>query len=124
MEDLFGKIRASFLHSLMPTTDPVKPSLNILVIGMDAGILQVVLRLLNDYQQANYHAVGATGSDQARELFAGGDIDLVLMTNGIDATMDATLREEFLRRKPNTRILQHYGGGSGLLFAEIAQAIQ
>jgi hypothetical protein len=82
------------------------------------------LRLLNDYQQAHYHAVGSTDPDQARELFAGGDIGLVLMTNGIDATLDASLRQAFLSRKPNTRILQHYGGGSGLLFAEIAQAMQ
>jgi hypothetical protein len=107
----------------MPTTDPIKPSLNILVIGMDAGILQVVLRLLNDYKQAHYHAVGATDANQARELFTGGDIDLVLMTNGIDPTLDATLREEFLGRSPGIRILQHYGGGSGLLFAEITQAM-
>ena len=108
----------------MTTTDPIKPSLNILVIGKDPEILKVVLRLLNDYQQAHYHAVGSTDPDQARELFAGGDIGLVLMTNGIDATLDASLRQAFLSRKPNTRILQHYGGGSGLLFAEIAQAMQ
>jgi hypothetical protein len=45
------------------------------------------------------------------------------MTNGIDPTIDASLREEFLSRRPGIRILQHYGGGSGLLFGEIAQAL-
>lgn len=98
-------------------------SINILVIGTDPAILKVVLRLLNEYQQAHYHAVGATDPSLARELFAGGDIDLVLMTNGIDPTEDASLREEFLARKPEVTILQHYGGGSGLLFSEIAQAL-
>jgi hypothetical protein len=100
-----------------------KAILNILVIGKDPEILTVVLRLLNDYPQANYHAVGTTDPAQARELFADGDIGLVLITNGIDPTLDASLREEFLTRRPGIRILQHYGGGSGLLFAEIAQAL-
>jgi hypothetical protein len=104
-------------------TDKALPALNILVIGMDPEILTVVLRLLNDYPQAGYHAVGTTDPDQARELFAGGDISLVLMTNGIDPTLDASLRDEFLTRRPGVIILQHYGGGSGLLFGEIAQAL-
>jgi hypothetical protein len=100
-----------------------KAILNILVIGKDPEILTVVLRLLNEYQQASYHAIGTTDPDQARELFAGGDIGLVLMTNGIDPTLDASLREYFLTRRPGVRILQHYGGGSGLLFGEIAQVL-
>jgi hypothetical protein len=100
-----------------------KAILNILVIGKDPEILTVVLRLLNEYKEANYHAIGTTDPDQARELFTGGDIGLVLMTNGIDPTLDASLREYFLARRPGVRILQHYGGGSGLLFGEIAQAL-
>ena len=101
----------------------ILPSLNILVIGKDPEILKVVLRLLNDYKQADYHAVGSTNPDQARSLFADTDIDLVLITNGIDPTLDASLREEFLTRRPGVRILQHFGGGSGLLFGEIAEAM-
>jgi DNA-binding response OmpR family regulator len=96
---------------------------NILVVGKDPEILKVVLRLLNDHQPATYHAVGSTDPDQARSLFADTDIDLVLITNGIDATLDASLREEFMGRRPHVRILQHFGGGSGLLFAEVAQAL-
>ena len=107
----------------MPATEPVSLPLNILVIGKDPEILPVVLRLLNDYKEANYHAIGTTDPHLARALFADVDIDLVLITNGIDATLDASLREEFLGRRPDVRILQHFGGGSGLLFAEIAQAL-
>lgn len=96
---------------------------NILVVGKDPEILKVVLRLLNDHQPASYHADGSTNPDQARSLFADTDIDLVLITNGIDATLDACLREYFLTRRPGVRILQHYGGGSGLLFGEISAAL-
>jgi len=99
-------------------------SVNILVIGKDPEILKVVLRLLNENKKANYHAIGSTDPDQARSLFADTDIDLVLITNGIDATLDASLREEFLTRRPGVRILQHFGGGSGLLFGEIAETLK
>jgi DNA-binding NtrC family response regulator len=98
-------------------------SANILVIGKDPEILKVVLRLLNEHKEANYRAIGSTDPDQARSLFADSDIDLVLITNGIDATLDASLREDFLTRRPGIRILQHFGGGSGLLFGEIAEAL-
>jgi hypothetical protein len=97
--------------------------MNILVIGKDPEILKVVLRLLNEYKQADYHAVGSTDPDQARSLFADTETDLVLITNGIDPTLDASLRDEFLTRRPGVRILQHFGGGSGLLFGEIAEAM-
>jgi hypothetical protein len=116
----------------MPTANAAHP-VNILVIGRDPEILKVVLRLLNDHPSAAghagsarphaYHAVGSTDPDQARSLFADTDIDLVLLTNGLDAKLDASLRDEFLTRRPGTRILQHFGGGSGLLFAEITQAL-
>jgi hypothetical protein len=96
---------------------------NILVVGKDPEILKVVLRLLNDYREANYHAVGSTDPAFARSLFADIDIGLVLITNGIDASLDASLREDFLTRRPAVRILQHFGGGSGLLFGEIAEAL-
>jgi hypothetical protein len=101
------------------STHPV----NILVIGKDPEILKVVLRLLNEHKEPNYHAIGSTDPDFARSLFADTDIDLVLITNGIDATLDASLREDFLSRRPGIRILQHFGGGSGLLFGEIAEAL-
>jgi hypothetical protein len=107
----------------MPITNTETHPVNILVIGRDPEILTVVLRLLNEHKPTNYHAIGTTDLDQARSLFNDSDIDVVLLTNGIDATLDASLRETFLTRRPNTRILQHFGGGSGLLFGEIAQAL-
>lgn len=107
----------------MSTINPDSDPLQILVIGKDPEILRVVLRLLNGHQSPAYHAIGSTDPDQARMLFADGDIDLVLITNGIDPTLDASLRDEFTTRRPGVRILQHYGGGSGLLFAEIAEAM-
>ena len=107
----------------MAITNPVSHPLEILVIGKDPEILAVVLRLLNAHRSRAYHALGSTESGQARTLFAATRIDLVLITNGIDPTLETALREEFTTRQPGVRILQHYGGGSGLLFGEIAEAM-
>jgi hypothetical protein len=107
----------------MQITNATNHPVNILVIGRDPEILKVVLRLLNEHQPANYHAIGSTDPEQGRSLFADTDIDLVLITNGIDVTLDASLRDDFLTRRPGVRILQHFGGGSGLLFAEIGEAL-
>ncbi|MDR3715997.1 MAG: hypothetical protein P4L51_24590 [Puia sp.] len=92
---------------------------HVLVIGKDPAILQTVLRLLNDFKKARYHAVGTTEPEQARELFSNMPVDLVLITNGLDRVTDASLREWLVQRRPGIPILQHYGGGSGLLFNEI-----
>ena len=101
-----------------------KPAVNILVVGKDPEILKTVLRLLNDFKKNSYKAVGTTDPEQARELFSSMNIDLVLITNGLDPATDASLREWCTFRKPGIRILQHYGGGSGLLFNEITYSLR
>ena len=97
---------------------------HILVIGKDQDILKTVLRLLNDFKKANYRAIGATGGAEGKRLFGEGDIDLVLLTNGLDETETRELRSWFTDRKPGIVVLQHYGGGSGLLFNEITYSLQ
>jgi DNA-binding NtrC family response regulator len=108
----------------MTTPDPVaSPAVNILVIGKDPDILKVVLRLLNDFKEARYHAAGTTDPDEARRLLAQTDIDLVLITNGLDAAADADLRGYISIQRPGIPVVQHFGGGSGLLFNEIRHTL-
>lgn len=92
---------------------------NILVIGKDPDILKTVLRLLNDFKKVGYHAIGASGAEEAHRLFEENPIDLVLLTNGLEESLTTELRDWFSSRKSGLPILQHYGGGSGLLFNEI-----
>jgi hypothetical protein len=97
---------------------------HILVIGKDPDILKTVLRLLNDFKKADYRAAGTTDVAEGRRLFEQGDIDLVLLTNGLNEVTTGELRSYFLDRKPGIHVLQHYGGGSGLLFNEITYSLQ
>lgn len=118
-----------FSQYLCPNADHMAEQIqtsswHILVIGKDQDILKTVLRLLNDFKKANYRAIGATDEAEGRRLFDEGDIDLVLLTNGLDETATRELRSWFTGRKPGIIVLQHYGGGSGLLFNEIIYSLQ
>lgn len=92
---------------------------NILVLGTDPSILATVLRLLNDHKTTRYKAAGADGPNAAKQLFSAQPFDLVLITNGIDQHQTKELAAWFRAQKPGIPVIQHYGGGSGLLFGEL-----
>ncbi len=78
-------------------------------------------RLLN--AKDSWRGFGVSTSDQALEICKSEMLDLVLLGNGIYAEEEDILRKKLIEVKPNIKIIQHYGGGSGLLFSEIAQAL-
>lgn len=96
--------------------------MNILVIGRHPDIQQTILRLLNN--QPGWHAAGALMDEEAVDLFAAQPFDVVLIGGGVDGSSEAKLAAEFKNRKPDVKIIQHFGGGSGLLFAEVMEAMK
>lgn len=93
----------------------------ILVIGRDEEILQTVLRLINANEQ--WEAKGTLEDAEAIRLFAKFSFDLVLLTNGISEHCENSLRLYFTDKRPSVNIVQHYGGGSGLLTNEILEVL-
>jgi len=59
----------------------------------------------------------------AIQLFTESDFDLVLLCNGISKSAEDILCRYFRDKKPSIKIIQHYGGGSGLLSNEIIAAL-
>ncbi len=96
-------------------------SVRILVIGRHAQILETVLRLINA-QQA-WKAIGALTDNEAREKFGRDNFDLVLIGGGVEEESERSLKNEFEKINPQIKMIRHYGGGSGLLFNEINEAI-
>jgi len=96
-------------------------TLQVLVIGRHAEIMETVLRLLNS--TPDWEAVGALEDEQAIEVFQQRRFDLVLIGGGVNSESEAKLRAIFTFQNPLIRIVQHFGGGSGLLFAEIRAAL-
>ena len=93
----------------------------ILAIGRHAEILQTVVRLVNNNPEWNATGVGT--DDEAILAFSAQTYKLVLLGGGIEKESEDRLCAAFRALKPDIIIVQHYGGGSGLLTAEIYQAL-
>lgn len=94
---------------------------NILYVGKHMEILETVVRLINKNQEWN--GLGTADYDMAMALFTNLDLDLVLLGCGIAEEDERMLRDYFKALKPYVKIVQHYGGGSGLLYNEISSAL-
>ncbi|MDP9077319.1 MAG: hypothetical protein M3O71_07855 [Bacteroidota bacterium] len=95
--------------------------IEILAIGRHPEILQTVVRLVNNNPEWN--ATGAGTDDEAILAFSARPFRLVLLGGGIEKESEDKLCAAFRALNPDIIIVQHYGGGSGLLFAEIYQAL-
>ncbi|MBB6240140.1 hypothetical protein HDC90_004804 [Pedobacter sp. AK013] len=93
----------------------------ILYIGRDTEITTVMNRLLN--ARPEWKGICVCSDNEAISLCKEQHIDLVLLGNGIDAECEKVLRAKLTGIKPGLKIIQHYGGGSGLLYGEIMSAI-
>lgn len=95
--------------------------IEILVVGRNLEIVQTVVRLINN--NPTWNATPAVTNLDAISLFQSRPFTLVLLGGGIEPESDAMLREAFTSHNPKITIIQHYGGGSGLLATEINMAL-
>jgi hypothetical protein len=93
----------------------------ILVIGRHPEILRTVIRLVNN--NPDWNATGCITDQEAIVAFDQQTFELVLLGAGIEASSEDSLCTYFKAHKPGIKIVQHYGGGSGLLSAEIYEAL-
>jgi hypothetical protein len=95
--------------------------IQILVIGRHPEILATVVRLVNN--NPDWNATGCLSDEDAIVAFGAQDFKVVLMGGGVDEISESKLNEYFCTEKPEIKIVQHFGGGSGLLSAEIFEAL-
>lgn len=93
-----------------------------LILGKNQPILEILIRLVNGYEEWN--AEGFSDYELAKEYFKKQPLDIVLLSSGIDIENENKLREFFISHQPNIEIVQHYGGGSGLLKCEILEVLE
>jgi PleD family two-component response regulator len=94
----------------------MQESINILIIGTNQPIVKTIERLINNND--NWKASKAYTVEQAFDSCKKENFKLILIGAGI-TEMD----EQLLKQKLNMPIVKHYGGGSGLLFAEIYEVL-
>jgi hypothetical protein len=95
--------------------------IQILTIGRHPEILQTVVRLVNT--NPAWECTGALTDEEALAIFTAKSFKLVLLGGGIGPESEKQLCAAFKARNPQIIIAQHYGGGSGLLSAEIYEAL-
>jgi len=93
----------------------------ILVIGTNAPILATVLRLLNT--NVLWNATGVSSPEEAISKSKGTNYSVFLIGAGLTDAEEAGLSAEIKLIRPSIHVIPHYGGGSGLLFAEIYLAL-
>ncbi len=96
-------------------------SIHILIIGRHPQIMETVVRLIES--QRGWSAKGALTDEEALAIFQQENFDLVLFGGGVEESSEQKLKEKFLMKDPAIKIIRHYGGGSGLLFNEIHEAL-
>lgn len=96
--------------------------IKILYIGKHKEILDTVVRLLNANDE--WFGIGAETDEEALHLFSTYNFALVLLGCGISPESEEFLICSFREQNPDIIIIQHYGGGSGLLKNEIISAIE
>jgi hypothetical protein len=83
--------------------------------------MEIVVRLINANE--NWEGIGAITDEEAMRIFQKENIEIVLLGSGIDEESEAMLDAFFRKVNSKIKIIQHYGGGSGLLKSEILLAL-
>jgi hypothetical protein len=91
--------------------------INILIVGRDRAILEVIERLVNAHE--GWHATTAETREAALMAFATKRYVIVFVSAGFSAQEHEALRKELTSLDPDIVVARHYGGGSGLLENEI-----
>lgn len=96
--------------------------IQILYIGRHPEIAATVVRLINAVPA--WSGVGVLNDEDAKKNFAENPFTLVLLGVGLEEESEMDLRTFFKKQNPQIQIVQHYGGGSGLLKSEILLALE
>ncbi len=94
----------------------------VLVICTHQEILNTVVRLVNSNTEMS--AIGANTLEQAITTFRSVNFDLILVGAGLEKTEETELENVIRKVNRKIPIVHHYGGGSGLLFTEIYEALK
>ena len=90
--------------------------IEILIVGKHPEIMKTILRLINS--KPEWNGSSAFSAAEAIEKSKIIDLNVVLLGAGLTEQEAVDLQAYF-----TIPVIQHYGGGSGLLYAEIYQAL-
>ena len=92
-------------------------TLEFLLLGKNEAILAILLRLVN--ADENWNAIAFDNENEAQEYFQNHKIDIVLLSSGIEDHIEKEFTSFCNKNQPDVEVIEHFGGGSGLLKSEI-----
>ncbi|WET01878.1 hypothetical protein [Flavobacterium sp. YJ01] len=92
-------------------------TLEFLLLGKNEAILAILLRLVN--ADENWNAVAFNNEKEAQNYFENNKIDIVLLSSGIEDHIEKEFTSFCIKNQPDVEVIEHFGGGSGLLKSEI-----
>ncbi|WP_316769034.1 hypothetical protein [Pedobacter frigiditerrae] len=95
--------------------------IEILIVGTNQPIMETIARLID--KEGTWKATVSFSFDDACKVCLSKDFKLALIGAGLTDKEELQLKAYLNKLKPSLPIVKHYGGGSGLLFAEIHQAL-
>lgn len=95
-------------------------SVSILYVEHNPELLEVMLRVIHKVE--HWKGLGAADDDAAKTALENHEFDIVLLGTGLTTTQEAALTT-YIKNEYNMPVIQHYGGGSGLLQSEILNAL-
>jgi len=93
------------------------PTLNILAVGRDRAILEVVQRLINSHEL--WAATVVITDEEAIAAFTRQRCPIVFVCAGVTTEEEQALRQRLSELDPSVTVIRHFGGGSGLLENEV-----
>ena len=91
--------------------------LEFLVLGKNQPILEILLRLVNTNE--DWNAIGVNDEKLAQDHFLKNKFDFALLSSGIEDQSEKDFTSFCLKQQPEVEVIEHFGGGSGLLKSEI-----
>ena len=91
--------------------------LEFLILGKNEEILPILLRLVNANE--NWNGVSFNDEEIAQKYFLNNKIDIVLLSSGIEDHIEKEFTSFCIKHQPEVEVIEHFGGGSGLLKSEI-----
>lgn len=95
---------------------------NLLLICKNSHILETLCRVLSKYD--TYSVTSASTCEEIYLHLYRSNFDGVLLGSGLTDSEEKEVRYWIKTNAPQTRLIVHYGGGSGLLFNELNMAFK
>ncbi len=92
-------------------------TLNFLVLGKNKEILEVLKRLIENNE--GWNAEILFDEDASYEYLKTNNVDILLLSSGLDLECEQEIKKYTLSLDKDIKVIDHYGGGSGLLKNEV-----